>query len=68
MHTEDSYSYTGTKVTTSSSTVKVAQGCVTGFKGRERFNSVEAFMTTFDPARFRRYRSRQSSLLVVFGR
>ena len=32
VNTEDRNSYTGTKVTTSSSTMKRAQGCVTGFK------------------------------------
>ena len=35
MYTEDSHSYARTKVTTWSSTVELAQGCVTGLRDRQ---------------------------------
>ena len=44
-NTEDSYSYTASKDTTWSSTVKLAQGCVTGFKDVNTSKGIEALMT-----------------------
>ena len=45
VNTEDRYSYTASKDTTSRSTVKLAQGCVAGFKDVNTSKGIEALMT-----------------------